>query len=214
MKRLAWIAAPALLAACASGPESAALHPPPQTSVASSWQAPMPTGSAAVDLAQWWSQVDDPLLPVLIDAAQSVSPTVSAAASRIAAARAAVAVAGADVSLQANASALRGRPDPAGVTSTSLAMAGELRWDLDPFGARRAGQNAAEARLAQRMRQHHLGELLAADRADPLVGLDLRRLQHVRRQLVGVPLTCGAGSFRCLLRPCGGRTVRDQQEKG
>lgn len=184
MKRLVWMAALLLLAACASGPESAALRLPPQPSVASSWQAPTPTGGAGADLARWWSQVDDPLLPALIDAAQSVSPTMSAAASRIAAARAARVVAGADVSLQANASALRGRPDPAAVTSTSLAMAAELRWDPDPFGARRAGQEAADARLeAAQDRWQDARSALAGEVATTYLTLRACEAQLEQRQI-------------------------------
>lgn len=184
MKRLVLLAAPALLAACASGPESAGTRLPQLPAVTSSWQAPVPTGSAGVDLARWWAQVDDPLLPALIDTAQAVSPTLSAATSRIAAARAATTVSGADVSLQASATALRGRPDLAAATTNSLAATGELRWDPDPFGARRAGRAAAEARLeAAQDRWQDARSALASEVATAYLALRTCEAQLEQRQI-------------------------------
>ena len=73
MRQLALIVMTASLAACASGPQPMTTGPTTVPSMAAAWQAPTPKGDAASNLAQWWSRADDPVLPALIDAAQSVS---------------------------------------------------------------------------------------------------------------------------------------------
>ena len=98
------------LAGCAvqRPPALAADGLPPQ------WQAPLPHNGTLSDLRSWWQQLDDPLLLELIDASQSVSPTVAAAKSRIAQARATrIATGGALLpTLDAQASASRGNTQP------------------------------------------------------------------------------------------------------
>jgi outer membrane protein, multidrug efflux system len=136
----------ATLAACAS-PTGPAAAPPP--AVASAWQGPLPAADRAADLRQWWAQFDDPLLLQLIDAAQAASPSISAAANRVAQARAARTAAGAALGPQAGATAAlsRGSGDAgAGVASTGSAGL-QASWELDLFGAGRAGRDAAQARL-------------------------------------------------------------------
>ena len=68
MRHLTLLVATAALAACASGPQVADVRPAATTFIAAAWQAPAPQGGDAQDLAQWWSRVDDPVLPALIDA--------------------------------------------------------------------------------------------------------------------------------------------------
>jgi NodT family efflux transporter outer membrane factor (OMF) lipoprotein len=97
-----------------------------------------------------WTQFGDPLLLRLIEAAQGISATLAQAEARIAEARAAsVAGDGALLPvLDAVASADRGRLSP-GTPSSATASAGlQASWELDLFGANRAGANAAQARLA------------------------------------------------------------------
>jgi len=60
--------------------------PPPATAAVATpaaWHAPLPHGGDVTDLARWWTQFDDPLLPQLIAAAEAASPTLASATSRI-----------------------------------------------------------------------------------------------------------------------------------
>ncbi|MEP6875054.1 MAG: efflux transporter outer membrane subunit [Burkholderiales bacterium] len=140
---LALVAA-AALGACASTPPPAATPPewPAQ------WQAPLPHTGQLSALNQWWQQFDDPLLVQLISAAQAVSPSIASATSRIEQARAARVAAGAALlpSLDANASAVRGRQDFVSGLATSYSAGVQASWELDLFGGRRAARAASQAR--------------------------------------------------------------------
>ena len=119
------------------------------STLAPSWQAALPPGNTASDLSRWWSRFDDPLLGSLVDAAQVASPTVAAAASRIEQARTARVAAGAALlpTLDASASASRGRTDLSVPTATAIGVGLQAAWEIDLFGAVRAGRTAAEARF-------------------------------------------------------------------
>ena len=153
-----------MLAACASAP-----LPPqglPATPAPAQWVAPLPHHGQSADLARWWQQFDDPLLADLIAAAQAASPTLAAAASRIEQARATRTGAGAALgpTLDASASASRGKQDvvlPLGNTASASLAAG---WEIDLFGANRAGLNAAQARLEGAEASWHVARVsLAAE---------------------------------------------------
>lgn len=140
---LALIAA-AALSACTAGP-------PPATPAApwpDRWQAPLPHTGQLTRLSQWWQQFDDPLLVQLIDTAQAVSPSIASAASRIEQSRATRVAAGAALlpSLDANASAARGRQDFVSGVGTTASAGVQASWELDLFGGRRAARDAAQAR--------------------------------------------------------------------
>jgi multidrug efflux system outer membrane protein len=183
MRHLTLLVATAALAACASGPQVADVRPAATTFIAAAWQAPAPQGGDAQDLAQWWSRVDDPVLPALIDAAQSISATLSVASSRIAAARAARVAAGADVAVQGSASALRGRPDLASPSSNSIGLSAQAQWDLDPFGARRAARQAADARYEGAQDRWHEARInLNAEVATEYLALRACEAQLEQRQ--------------------------------
>ncbi|MEN9537999.1 MAG: hypothetical protein RLZZ126_234 [Pseudomonadota bacterium] len=144
----------ALLGACAAPPPEAA----PAQSLAArelapgQWQAPLPHGGQLGGLSTWWQRQGDPLLVDLIDAAQQHSPSISAASARIAQARANLGTARAASvpTLDASASASRAQQatfpttPPANTVQAGL-MAG---WEIDLFGAQRAGVDAARQRLA------------------------------------------------------------------
>ena len=137
------------LAGCATGP---AARPPAVTAAADSpgqWQTPLPHGGQTAGLADWWQRFDDPPLVVLIGAAQAASPTLASAASRIEQARAARVAAGAALlpSLDASASASRGRQDLVGGVASNASLGVQAAWELDLFGARRSAGRAAQARL-------------------------------------------------------------------
>jgi NodT family efflux transporter outer membrane factor (OMF) lipoprotein len=145
-RRATALLAPLLLAACAAGgppvaPEQAT--PPPQ------WHAPLPHGGQVADLARWWEQLGDPLLVELIGAAQRVSPTVAAAASRIEQARATRVAATSALlpSLDATASATRGNAQQPLPLSTTVQGGLQTAWEIDLFGGNRAAAQAAQARL-------------------------------------------------------------------
>jgi len=144
-------AAAALLGGCApwappvAMPEQAA--PPLQAPAA--WLAPPTPPDAQASLHEWWARFDDPVLLALLDAALAASPDMAAAASRIEQARASSVAAGALLLpvLDANGSASAGRSE-VGLASASFATVNlQAGWELDLFGANRAGRDAAVAQL-------------------------------------------------------------------
>lgn len=155
---LAALVAALALSACASlpgggagAPRQAAPAPGAVDRAApAGWQAPLPHLGQGAELGRWWSRFDDPLLADLVERAQAASPTLSAARARVEQARATVTVAGAALgpTLDGTASALRGKPDLQTRSGLSLSAGLQAGWELDLFGANRAGRSAAEARLS------------------------------------------------------------------
>ena len=110
----------------------------------------MPHQGSVTALADWWQSLGDPLLVELIESSQAASPSVTAAASRIAQARSAVVATGAasGPNLSAAASASRG-VSQLNVPLASLGQVGlQASWEIDLWGGNRAAQDAAQARLA------------------------------------------------------------------
>lgn len=149
---------PFLLSACAlnAPPEKVSVAPPSQ------WFSPLPkaaaTDSAAAglphhgtltDLSQWWQQQNDPLLVELIQSAQTVSPTVATALSRIEQSRATSVSAGAALlpKLDATASVTRTNTQAPLPLGTTAQAALQPSWEADLFGGNRATRRAALARL-------------------------------------------------------------------
>lgn len=155
-------AAALLLAGCASLEPAAA--PTAAAAPAAQWQAALPVADPGAELRNWWQQFDDPLLTRLIDAAQAASPTLADARARIEQARAARVAGGAALgpTLSANASATRGKLDLATPVGTSLGASLQAAWELDLFGANRAGRDAAQARLDGAQAQWHDARLSVA----------------------------------------------------
>lgn len=132
------------------------------------WNAPLPHGGSLASLADWWRQLDDPLLVELIAAAEAASPNVASAAARVAEARSARVQAGAALlpSLDGTVSASRGTSGfssgaPSSGSSGSSAGSSELsastpvttlqaglqsKWEVDLFGRLRADRDAAQAK--------------------------------------------------------------------
>ncbi len=124
--------------------------PLPSVTAAAAAKADLPHQGSVTALANWWQSFGDPLLVELIASAQAASPSVTAAASRIAQARSAVvntgAASGPNLSAAANAS--RGI-NQLNVPLASLGNAGlQASWEIDLWGGNRAAQDAAQARLA------------------------------------------------------------------
>jgi NodT family efflux transporter outer membrane factor (OMF) lipoprotein len=135
-----------LLAGCAVSrpPASVAPAAPPR------WYAPLPHDGTLADLRQWWQQFNDPVLVELVEAAQSVSPSVASAGTRIAEARATRVAARAAMlpSVDSTASITRGNAQQ-GVPLSTIAQAGlQTTWEIDLFGGLGARADAARARLA------------------------------------------------------------------
>ncbi|SHG40746.1 efflux transporter, outer membrane factor (OMF) lipoprotein, NodT family [Massilia sp. CF038] len=136
---------PLALSACALAPPAKVDAPTP-----AQWNTPPAHNGSLTDLSQWWRQQGDPLLVQLVEAAQTASPTIATAGSRIAQSRAQRAAAGAALlpSLDASVGVTRANQQstlPGGTTSQAALQSG---WEIDLFGGRRADRDAAQARLA------------------------------------------------------------------
>ncbi|WP_157263544.1 efflux transporter outer membrane subunit [Azohydromonas aeria] len=168
-----------LLAGCAN------LSPPPPAPPAPpAWAAPLPHAGEPQALAQWWSRFDDPLLPALVAQAQSDSPTLAQALSRIDQARAQLAVAGAALqpALDGSAGLTRASNNfpPPSLTYTVLQGRVDANWEIDLFGGRRAGVAAAQAQAEGAAAQWHDARVsLAAE-----VALNYASLRACEAQVV------------------------------
>jgi len=175
MRRLRWIATVCLplglgLAGCGlTRPPATVEAPfPPQ------WHAPLPHGGSVASLADWWRQLDDPLLVELIAAAEAASPNLASAAARVAEARSTRVQAGAALlpNLDGTLSASRGvsgssfgagGTTASSSTSSSAAIAPvttlqaglQSRWEIDLFGRLRADRDSAEQKLGSATAKWH-----------------------------------------------------------
>jgi len=136
---------PLSLGACVTAPPAKVDAPLPQQ-----WEAPLPHNGSLTDLTVWWRAQGDPLLVQLVEAAQTASPTIATAASRIAQSRAERTAAAAALlpTLDAAVSVSRANQQstlPGGTTSQAALQSG---WEIDLFGGGRAARNAADERLA------------------------------------------------------------------
>lgn len=164
--------------------------------VPAQWHAPLPPGASAAlphagsvpALADWWRQLDDPLLVELIEAAEAASPTLASAAARIGEARAASVAAGAALGpkLDGSLTASRGNAQfgsgtagggsastgtgagSSAIPAVTLLQAGlQASWELDLFGKLRSGREAASLRLAGADAKWHQARVsVAADTAN------------------------------------------------
>lgn len=168
-RRCALALLPLALVACAVS------SPPTSVSVAApaAWQTGLtpaatpvsaPHGGSAAQLKAWWQQWNDPLLLDLLEQAQQASPSVAAAATRVAQARQTVVVATAAGSPSVNASVGAGR----GVNMVNMPPAStfslgvQAAWELDLFGAQQAASNAADQRLQAAGAQWHEARVAVA----------------------------------------------------
>ncbi|MDQ0011813.1 NodT family efflux transporter outer membrane factor (OMF) lipoprotein [Variovorax boronicumulans] len=131
------------------------------------WNAPLPHGGSLASLADWWRQLDDPLLVELIAAAENASPNLASAAARVAEARSTRVQAGAALlpSLDGTASASRGVSGSSfsggGASSSSSSSSAQAataplttlqaglqsKWEIDLFGRLRADRDSAQQKL-------------------------------------------------------------------
>ena len=143
---------PLVLSGCALAPPAKVALPAP-----AQWQAPLPHNGSLTDITNWWRQQGDPLLVQLIDSAQTASPTIAQAGTRIAASRAQRVAASAALlpSLDAGASITRANQQSLQPGGTTSLAALQSAWEIDLFGGRSAARNAADARLAGATAQWH-----------------------------------------------------------
>ena len=158
------------LAGCAvqRPPAMAVAETPPQ------WYAPLPHGGSGGGLTAWWQQLGDPVLAQLVAAAQTASPTMSAARARIEEARASRTItrAGLLPSADATGSIRRGNTQPP-LPLATIAQAGvQASWEIDLFGANSDTARAAQARLEGAQAGWHQARIaVAAETATSYVAL-------------------------------------------
>lgn len=169
----------ATLTGCAvHGPKPAPLPAPP-----AAWSAPVPHGGQPQQLRDWWQRFDDPQLLALIDAAQQASPTVAAAAARIAQAQAVILQTdGARwPTAEVQSSVARGvQTTVPGLPVGTLAQARlQASWEMDLFGRLAANREAAKARqVGAEAAWHEARVSVAADTANQYFAW-----QHCHQQL-------------------------------
>jgi multidrug efflux system outer membrane protein len=134
------------LAGCASEPPVAG---PVVPVLPSAWVAPMPQGSPVASAMDWWSRFDDPQLVTVVEAAQLASPTLASALARVERARSERVAAGAALAPQLDGADTfkreRGTPDESVTNTRTQGL--QFSWEIDLFGALRAGRDAQVARL-------------------------------------------------------------------
>lgn len=153
-----------LLGGCASTPDPAL--DAAASKVSAQWHAQLPHQGEISNLSEWWSQFDDPLLTRLIESGQRVSPTLADAAVRVVEARANRTIQRANLLplLDGSAGNSRGRSELGQPVSDVASSSLNVSWELDVFGANRAGARAAQAQLdASRARWHDARVLVAAE---------------------------------------------------
>lgn len=153
--RVAWLAAAGLLTGCTVGPDYHAPTPASPGGFSSLQDVTQPLAStpqaAAADIATWWTVFADDTLTGLITRAASTNLTLAQANARVRQARASQAIAqgGLYPTVNADASASRGRtPGPGGGSTSNFFKAGfDASWELDVFGGQRRTIEAADASL-------------------------------------------------------------------
>lgn len=170
LRLAAGLAVVAGLTACAAPPRPTTDPAPP---LPAAWQAPLPHDGRPAELADWWRQLGDPVLPGLVEAAQAASPGPASALARIAEARAARVAAGAAYAPQLDAGASAQRADTPGQPLATTVQAGlQAAWEIDLFGRGSAALAAAEARQASAQAGWHAARVsVAAETALAYIGL-------------------------------------------
>jgi NodT family efflux transporter outer membrane factor (OMF) lipoprotein len=150
-----------VLTGCVAAPERR--RPDTGLSTPDRWTASEAATAAPLD--KWWKQLNDPLLPAIIDLALERNWDLRAAAARVQRAEAQARIAGADLkpSINASLSRLRQKQNFAGspvgeiiglppgevpaFTTTATGLSLETSWEIDLWGRLRAGARAGVAEL-------------------------------------------------------------------
>ena len=129
----------------------------------------LPHGGSVPQLLDWWRAWNDPLLPDLIEAAQTHSPTLASAAARIAQARfgatASTSAMLPNVGVAGSVTRAPTSQQPfAGTIVHTHSIGAQLQWEIDLFGGLNHARRAANARLdAAQAMWHEARVSLAAD---------------------------------------------------
>lgn len=147
------------------------IHPPyqePDIGLAEKWHSPLPHQGDVNALTQWWSQFNDPVLDLLLLAAQQDNPTLEIAVANIQIARANLQGANGQrwPSLAANGSAAQRKSGNAGgsgnIETESVSL--DAQWEPDLFGGIQFSRNSADASAqAQQFNWHQARISLAAE---------------------------------------------------
>lgn len=172
--RLLPLAAALLLAACATPTPP----PTPDPKLPSAWLAPQ------VDAQPlpwtWWTRLEDPLLPPLVERAFAQSPSLAQARARLSQAQAQrqAAQAALGPQLQGDVSAHRGQQAPPLHPSSSGSWSLQAGWEIDLFGSARAARAAAGHReVAAELTLENARLTLAAEVAQALLAWRLAQAQ-------------------------------------
>jgi NodT family efflux transporter outer membrane factor (OMF) lipoprotein len=162
-----------LVAGCANTPPA---QPPASATLPVQWDSPLPHGGDAARLKDWWARFDDPLLPELVQSAESGNPTLAQALARITEARAGLAQARSALWPQLSATGsltrLGTRLPPPAVVQTQASAGLDAAWEIDLFGAARNSVAAAQARARGSALQWHDARVsLAAEVAQTYLAL-------------------------------------------
>ena len=178
-----WWLASAMFALCGCASQAPYSHPDRTKESPSSWfNDSAADGSSAQPLSEhWWSELHDPAIDALVDAAFADNPTLAEAVSRTDEARATL---GANLAqsaplVTANAGATRaqqqnttGASSGSTLRTTVLSVGPNLSWELDPFGRVRQAAEAARIRVDARTLDAVAARLsLAADVANGVLSL-------------------------------------------
>ncbi|MBU0799988.1 MAG: efflux transporter outer membrane subunit [Alphaproteobacteria bacterium] len=153
-----------LLSGCALSPD----YQRPSVDVPAQWSV-AETGSPTVIARDWWAEFESAELNGLMNAALNQNNDLRAGLQRVEQARAGLRIAGASLLPSASASggATQSRTNPAqgsASSATSLRAGVDISYELDLFGANRAGVNAANAGLeAQQYNQEALALVVMGD---------------------------------------------------
>jgi outer membrane protein, multidrug efflux system len=165
-----------LLAACGSAvkmPDAAQVQSDAQIRAAAAWQAPLPHNGSTAQLANWWTQLGDPVFDELMQAAQTGNASLAAALTRIAQARTGVAQADRALSpnVNLNAQGSRGVQQPKAPPATSLSVGLQASWEIDLWGGSKASLNAAQLRArGAELSWHEARVAVAAEMASAYTG--------------------------------------------
>ncbi len=158
-RRAAACLVPLALIACSAQTPLVVPAAPTQTAWTSTVPSAASTAQASVlvphqgsvqGLSQWWAGLGDSTLVALIDKAQALSPSVEAAKTRMAQARASQIQAGAQAGplAQGSLGLSRGVGSVGDPVASGLIASAQASWEIDLFGGLAATQAAAKARLS------------------------------------------------------------------
>ena len=143
------------LSACAPGSDYAA----PSFPFLQGYSQTQDPAPVLLSNAAWWQTLEDPTLDRLIALGLRDNLSLAEARERVTQARASREALGAAASLSPSAQITASGTDPTRPDVTGMARLG-LSWILDPYGARRAEREGAEARIRQAAAERDAAQLL------------------------------------------------------